>query len=173
MICRLVISLALCAGAAAQDATNGLSEAAAREAEKAAVLLVQENERLMGEAARLREQVARLTVSLAEAVAELDVERSRMPPGGEAGGGAAARAGDVDASDLRVLDVNRPLNMVVFGGGTDRGVKPGMVFAVLRDRAVVARVRTVDVRAKIAGAVMEDVSEGRYPEKGDRVILAR
>jgi hypothetical protein len=139
----------------------------------AAGLLVQENEQLEMDVARLREQVAQLTVSLAESVAELDLERSRASAGPTGAEPMTAGEGGVDASGLRVIDVNRSLNMIVFDGGSARGVKPGLVFTVVRDRAALARARAVDVRARIAGAVVEDVSEGKYPEKGDRVILAR
>jgi hypothetical protein len=164
----------VCASAVlAEETTNGVDDVAAREAELAAGVLVQENEALTAEVAKLRERMAQLTVSLAEALAELDVERSRAPGAAADEGSRVVRDGALDEADLRVVDINPSLNMIVFSGGKAKGVKAGLVFTVLRERTAVARVRTIDVREKIAGAVVEQAKEGRFPEKGDRVILAR
>jgi hypothetical protein len=169
----IILCMAWAGAALAQDATNGTDDVAAREAELAAAVLVQENEQLTADVAQLREQMAQLTVSLAEALAELDVERSRAPGETADENSSVVRDGALEVADLRVVDVNPSLKMVVFSGGKASGVKPGLTFTVVRDRTALARVRTIDVRAKIAGAVIEQVSEGKYPEKGDRVILAR
>jgi hypothetical protein len=168
----ILLGLALAGSAMAGETTNDAPALAAREAELAAGLLVQQNEALTSEAAKLREQVAQLTVSLAEAMAELDVERSRRPAEGNAGGEVVASE-TLEVADLGVVDVNRPLNMVVLSGGGSQGMKPGLRFTVVRDRKAIGRVRTIDVRSKIAGAVVEETSEGTFPEKGDRVILSR
>lgn len=162
----------LCAGGVlAQDASNDAAVVTAREAELAATALVVENEQLQSEVAKLRERVGQLTVSLAEAMADLDLERSRRT--GEAAAGGVAGRDALDVAEWSVVDVNRSLNMVVFDGGSARGVKPGLNFTVIRDRKALAKVRTIDVREKIAGARVEETSEGKYPEKGDRVILTR
>ena len=90
---------------------------------------------------------------------------------------AAATVAAVDGAPggagLVVADVNRSLNMVVLAAGEAAGVKPGMRFAVMRDKRLVARVRASDVRETIAGAVVEELETNDFPEKGDRVIIWR
>lgn len=137
-----------------------------------ATALAEQNERLETELAGLRERVGQLTVSLAEAMAELDVERSR-PRGEEAGQTETAGRDALDVVEWTVVDVNRGLNMVVFDGGAIRGVKPGLRFKIVRDRKSLATARAVDVREKISGALIEEVGGDAYPQKGDRVLLAR
>jgi hypothetical protein len=134
--------------------------------------------RLEAENAALRERVQALAQALARARAELDrlsVEDERRayeqaggtPPDlGPRGAPAGVAAG------FGVVDVNRRLGMLVVGGGWRHGVRPGMRFAVLKGDRCVAHARVVDVRAQIAGAVLEGGNGRTAPEPGDRVILA-
>lgn len=171
--CCFVAWMAATAWAWGEGPEKGPAAPAAdvREAEMAAAALAVENEELRAEVARLREREAQLTVSLAAALAELDLERNR-PRGDEAETGGAVRE-SVEVGEWSVVDVNRALNMVVFDAGSARGVKPGMRFKVVRDRKALATVRAIDVREKISGALVSDAEGAAYPEKGDRVILAR
>jgi hypothetical protein len=142
---------------------------AAREALLAAPLLAAENARLREQVAALEELVGELTVSLAEARFErdrLDVQVERLPA-------AAAGPAELAATAMAVLDANRGLGLVVLDAGTAAGVRPGMVFGVLRADEVIARVRTVDVRERIAGAKVEALTSDVYPERGDRAVVWR
>ena len=126
----------------------GRGGAVAQEALLAAPVLAEENERLRGQVAVLEALVGELTVSLAEARFERDrlgVQVERLPA-------QAAGAADLTAEAMAVVDANRGLGLVVLDAGLADGVKPGMVFGVLRADEVIARVRTVDVRERIAGA---------------------
>ena len=62
--------------------------------------------------------------------------------------------------------------MVILSGGAQEGLKPGMTFAVVNGDRVVARVRVVDVREKIAGAVVEERDGKSYPQVRDRAVMA-
>ena len=65
--------------------------------------------------------------------------------------------------------MNQALGVVVLDAGLGLGIRPGMLFGVLRDDRVVGRLRAVDVRERIAGAVLEE-TEGEWPEAGDRAV---
>ena len=128
------------------------------------------------EADALRSQVRLLTKALAAARAEADglkaeLDRRRFE---EAGGAARVGPGaeGFTGSDIRVLDVNQELQMVILSGGAQEGLKPGMTFAVVNGDRVVARVRVVDVREKIAGAVVEERDGKSYPQVRDRAVMA-
>ena len=148
---------------------SGRSGAAAQEALLAAPVLAEENERLRGQVAVLEALVGELTVSLAEARFERDrlgVQVERLPA-------QAAGTADLTAEAMAVVDANRGLGLVVLDAGTADGVRPGMVFGVLRADEVIARVRTVDVRERIAGAKVEALTSDVYPERGDRAVVWR
>ncbi|MFH0907770.1 MAG: hypothetical protein V1929_03280 [bacterium] len=147
----------------------GTNEAvlAAVEARLAVTALVEQNAKLRADVDELGGQVKDLTVTLAETVAELDVARAAA---GKAVGRSLATA---DGAGIAVVDVNRPLGMVVLAAGESAGVKLGMQFAVMRDRRLVARVRASDVREAIAGAVVEELAKDDFPVKGDRAIVWR
>ena len=147
------------------------STVAEQEARLAVTVLTEQNAKLRLEVEALGAQVKDLTVTLAETVAELDVARSS---GGQAAGAAGApAAASADGAGIAVVDVNRSLGMVVLAAGESAGVKPGMRFAVMRDRRLVARVRASDVREAIAGAVVEELEKDDFPVKGDRAIVWR
>ena len=126
-----------------------------------------------GEVVELRRQVKYLSSALAaariEADARLSVQgaRTMMP----AEGGMSEGSGRRVPENVRVADVNADLRMVVLGSGRRQGLTPGMVFAVLRDGRRVSRVRVVDVRPAVAGAVIEETVPGFFPLAGDRVLL--
>jgi hypothetical protein len=173
-----LLAVALC-GAAARgegDGGNAAAEArlAAEESRMAAKALADENAKLKAAVDRLNGEVRFLTLSLAEATAELDVLRKADEASAWATPEAAVRPAGWDAmASCSVIGVNPALNLVVLDAGSEAGVKPGMIFSVLRGQAVIARVRAVDVRGRIAGTVMDFVEKGSYPAKGDRAVLGR
>jgi len=144
---------------------------AEQEARLAVTVLTEQNAKLRAEVDELGRQVKDLTVTLAETVAELDVARSSAGRAAESAVGPAAA--NADGAGFAVVDVNRSLGMVVLAAGESAGVKPGMRFAVMRDRRLVARVRASDVRDAIAGAVVEELEKDDFPVKGDRAIVWR
>lgn len=153
--------------------TNRVGEAGVvlvEEDRLAARALAIENEQLRAAVARLEEKQAELTVSLAEALAELDLARAREA---QAPAATPRRATDgVRAGEVKVLDVNPALRMVVLDAGRAAGVEPGVVFAVVREGRTVARLRVVDVRERIAGAVLDGATQVTL-QRGDRAVLSR
>lgn len=74
---------------------------------------------------------------------------------------------------LRVADVNPELGMVILNAGRRAGLRPGMRFALMRGAQVTARVRLVDVRGNVGGAVIESKESLRKVAAGDRAVLMR
>jgi hypothetical protein len=73
-------------------------------------------------------------------------------------------------SDGRAISVKDDLALVVMNLGSKQGVKVGMPFQVLRGDKIVGSVRVVDVREKIAGAVIQNLSSEKDRIKvGDRL----
>lgn len=141
-----------------------------REARLAAMALADQNEGLRGEMAELEGHVRQLTVALASVRAEADVLKARTERGEleveTPAGGAVA----LSEAEIRVIDVNPALRMVVLDGGSAHGIRPGMVFQVVRGGRPIAAVRAVDVRALVTGAVIEDAEDDGRPEHGDRAV---
>jgi hypothetical protein len=128
------------------------------------------------EVAALRRQVQYLARALAECRAEADALQARFARrafdaegGADADPDALARA---LAAGVRIIDVNAELRMVALDAGRRQGLTPGMTFSVLRGDRVLGRVRVVDVRREIAGAVIETMKFGSAPQKDDRVLMA-
>lgn len=69
-----------------------------------------------------------------------------------------------------VISIKEDLALIVANLGSRHGVKVGMPFQVHRGDSVVGTVRMVDVRDKIAGAVVQNlISEGQKVKVGDRL----
>jgi hypothetical protein len=125
--------------------------------------------------ARLELQVRYLSAALAAAWSEVDALRARLD-GKILGSAPAAVPGDGMARLLeggaRVREANRELGLVVLDAGARQGVRAGLVLMVMRDKQPLARVRVVDVRRRVAGAVIEELSAGApYPGPGDRLVV--
>ena len=69
-----------------------------------------------------------------------------------------APAATATMSDGTVLSVEPGLALVVMNLGSKQGVKVGTPFQIVRDHKVIGNVRVVDVREKIAGAVIQNLS---------------
>lgn len=126
--------------------------------------LQEENELLRKEGEDLRKRVRQLSEALASAVAELD---AKDVPEEETDGAGSAEP----AAETRVLDANPGLGMVVLAAGRRQGMRAGLELSVLRDRQWTGRVRIVDVRESVSGAVVVDTPAGDAPKTGDRVVL--
>lgn len=75
-------------------------------------------------------------------------------------------------SDAVAISVKDELSLVVLNLGIKHGVKVGMPFRVMRGESVVGNVQVVDVREKIAGAVIQNLnSEQNQIKVGDRLMV--
>lgn len=75
-----------------------------------------------------------------------------------------------DLMDGKVLSVKREWALVVGSFGTKQGLKTGMPLRVVRDGKTIARLRVVDVREKISGAVIQELASEKAEIKvGDRL----
>ncbi len=153
------------AAAGTADGPNGeMLELEAQEARAVLWHLQEENELLRKEGDDLRKRVRQLSEALASTVAELDAQDV---PAEEPYGTERAEP----AAETRVLDANPGLGMVVLAAGRRQGMRAGLELSVLRDRRWTGRVRIVDVRECVSGAVVEDTPAGDAPKTGDRVVL--
>ncbi len=87
----------------------------------------------------------------------------------------AAGAGSLNPSvnNGAVISVEEDLALVVMNLGTTHSVKVGMPFQIVRGEKIIGNVRTVDVREKIAGAVIQNLSSEKDPIKvGDHLRVA-
>jgi hypothetical protein len=90
------------------------------------------------------------------------------------GSGNAVEAASVPAtiSDAMAISVKNDLSLVVINLGSRQGVKVGMPFRVMRGGNVVGSVQIVDVRDKIAGAIIQNLNSEREQIKvGDRLVV--
>lgn len=83
-----------------------------------------------------------------------------------------ARA-DIAPTGWNVVDGNRDLGLIAIEAGRREGIRPGLALAIVRSGAVVARARVVEVRERIAGARVEAIAGGSFPEPGDRAVVWR
>lgn len=148
-------------------------DAAGREAQLAAVALAKQNEVLRAEIGRLREEVAKLTIELAQKRALLDEAKvTKLGAGQPITPSYVARGGAESLHAYwKLTDVNPDLKLVVMDVGKSGGVKQGMLLHALRAEKPAARLRVVDVREQMSGAVIEEILGSGSPEKGDRVVL--
>ena len=76
-------------------------------------------------------------------------------------------------TDGQVISIKEELALIVANVGARQGVKVGMPFQVVRDDRVIGSVRIVDVREKVAGAVIQDLSSEKDKVRiGDRLKVA-
>jgi cell shape-determining protein MreC len=75
-------------------------------------------------------------------------------------------------TDGMTISVKEELSLIVINLGSKQGVKIGMPFRVLRGENVIGNVQVVDVREKIAAAIIQNLSSEREPMKvGDRLVV--
>jgi hypothetical protein len=79
-----------------------------------------------------------------------------------------AKSSPPSLSDAIVIETKAEISLVVANVGKSHGVKVGMPFNVLRDGKVINQVKVVDVREKISGAVIQNLtSEAGTVRRGD------
>ncbi|MFZ9964471.1 MAG: hypothetical protein ACO3GO_04625 [Terrimicrobiaceae bacterium] len=75
---------------------------------------------------------------------------------------------EVDLVNARVVDTKEDLSLIVANVGSANGVKVGMPFQILRDGQLIGNAKVIDVRERISGAVIQNLSsENTRVEKGD------
>jgi hypothetical protein len=135
-----------------------------------------EKDKLADQLVRMSEAVLRFlkTAVSTDADARLAVETEMRGMNEALGlpGTQAAEAASVPATltDGMVISVKEEYALVVANLGSKQGVKMGMPFQVWRGDNLVGHVRVVDVREKIAGAVIQDLNSNKEKVKvGDRL----
>jgi predicted nucleic acid-binding Zn-ribbon protein len=71
-----------------------------------------------------------------------------------------------------VVSIKEELALIVSNLGSRHGVKVGMAFDVIRGDSIVGSVRTVDVRERISGALIQNLSDKEKIKVGDRLRVA-
>jgi len=75
---------------------------------------------------------------------------------------------ETNLQDAQVVDFKEDLSLLVANVGTANGVKVGMPFKILRDGQLIGNAKVIDVRERISGAVIQNLSsENTRVEKGD------
>jgi Flp pilus assembly secretin CpaC len=123
----------------------------------------------------LKGQIKGLREALVSSKVEIDQLKVRLQKRdseeAESAGNGLAKSATVKDKEYLILDVNEDLGMVILNGGRQDGVRPGVMFDVLSKDRVMTRVRVVDVRAAISGAVIQDMDR-ELPKVQDRAIFA-
>lgn len=70
-------------------------------------------------------------------------------------------------TDAIIVSSKQDLALLVVNVGSQQGVKLGMPFNVVRDREVLATIRVVDVRERVSGALVQNLSKGQEIKVGD------
>jgi len=131
----------------------------------------------------LRKQLVRLSESIlatiqtssgidpqARMVVETEVRRTNELLSAPNSATPTAEPVDQTLLDGQVVDVKQDLALAVVNLGSRHGVKVGMPFQVLRNTTKVGEVRVVDVRERIAGAVVQSlVNPSDQVRVGDRL----
>ncbi len=72
-------------------------------------------------------------------------------------------------TDGMVVSVKEDLALIVMNIGRRHGVKQGMPFEVIRNQRVIGMIRVVDVRDRIAGALIQNLGDKEAVKVGDRL----
>ena len=125
------------------------------------------------EAARLYQKTAPSTNAESIATLESAFRKADNTLGGSSPNAVEAASVAATISDGMAISVRDDLALVVMNLGSKQGVKIGMPFQVIRGDHIVGSVRVVDVRDKIAGAVVQDLTTEKDRIKvGDRLKVA-
>ena len=134
-------------------------------------LLAQEREQYRDQSLRLSEAILHLlkTSTGGDARARMDVEEQLRSLSALV---AAAKNTPAEPTlmDGNVISVKEEWSLVVGNVGERQGVRTGMPMRVVRGDQVIARLRVVDVRQRICGAVIQEMDSGKEKIKvGDRL----
>ena len=72
---------------------------------------------------------------------------------------------------IELIDVDWDNRRGAIQAGRVQGIRPGMIFGVVRGDRPIARARVREVRDAVAAVVFEDTRENAVPQAGDRLIL--
>jgi hypothetical protein len=142
-------------------------------------LAEQERESLHQALVELTEAVIRFqkVAATSDAETRLALEAATRGASKALGGSTTGEATEATAvaatlTDGLVIAVREDLALVVANIGRNHGVKIGMPFRIVRGDEDLAIVRVVDVREKIAGAVIQDLrSDNQKIQVGDRLKI--
>jgi hypothetical protein len=124
----------------------------------------------LSEASSLYAKTAPTTNVEAQVAVEAELRNANTVLGNPSRNAVDANAEPATISDGTALSVRDDLALVVINLGTVQGVKLGMPFQVIRGDHIVGTVRVVDVREKICGAVIQDLTTEKDRIKvGDRL----
>jgi hypothetical protein len=124
----------------------------------------------LSEAVLAYQQVSSSTSAEAREVLEAAVRKAHRAMGVSSSGAAEATAVPATLTDASVIAVKDELALIVTNVGRQQGVREGMPFRVTRGDEDIGVVRVVDVREKIAGALIQDLrSANRRIQMGDRL----
>jgi len=101
---------------------------------------------------------------------ETELRNARIALGDSSPNAVEAAAVPATISDGMAIAVKDELSLVVINLGSKQGVREGMPFQVIRGERLIGKVRVVDVRDKIAGAIVQNLySEKDQIKVGDRL----
>ena len=101
---------------------------------------------------------------------ESELRNARIALGDTSPNAMEAAAVPANISDGIAIAVKDDLSLVVINLGSKQGVREGMPFQVVRGEKIIGKVRVVDVRDKIAGAVVQNLFSEKDPIKvGDHL----
>ncbi len=135
------------------------------------VRMHEENGRLNGQVSNLMEQVVALELKLAETRVKADLELVKGPEKSRPPEARLPAEVVTDPARLQIVEVNREMMVAVISGGSRAGMKPGMLFSVIRNNEVLAVIRVSEVRERVAGGLIEWNGKRAFPEIGDRLVL--
>jgi len=156
-------------GGAADGHPDELLDLVMSESRLVTVRLAKELDGLRRDLADRNQRIRKLSEALADAQATLDMDEARRA---QTAGSEAMMPVDAPI-EARIVDANTELGLVILDQGARQGVRYGLPLTVMRGRRRVARIRVVDVRERIAGAVVEETARGDTPQTGDRAALIR
>jgi hypothetical protein len=133
--------------------------------------LAARNEKLVQENLELRKQLSIVSASFASIQAELDQKRAQQDGGALGEPHPVVTRSPRTVFDGRVADANPALALVALDIGRQHGLKAGTQLSLVRDGAWIGRVRVLDVRSRVSGALIEEMKQGETPRAGDRLLI--
>jgi hypothetical protein len=101
---------------------------------------------------------------------EAELRNARAALGDSSPNAVEAAALPASITDAMAIAVKDDLSLVVMNLGSKQGVREGMPFQVTRAGKLIGKVRVVDVREKIAGAIVQNLYSEKEPIKvGDHL----
>ena len=124
----------------------------------------------LSEAVLAYQQVSKTSNADAKQTLEAALHKAHKAMGVASSDAADATAVPATLTDASVIAVRDELALIVTNVGRQQGVREGMPFKVYRGSEDIGTVRVVDVREKIAGAVIQDLRSATVRVKmGDRL----